>query len=524
MTNQGSGIRSQTRATLRRMFPEVLRCGGRTGEILVQAHSNGGIQLAGIFFAIAAQREFKGRIQVFNPRLDEASWTGSIKLRILRWIETINTDGILAPYGAISSRPILQFRPTRTDYLEKARDISTLNDLQMLAIQGVHVGDLIYDEYLKRSGKPTIDISSTDFQTFLLQSLDLTNQWFSYFDTHAVSCVIGTAPYFGGIPIRIAASRNIPSFEVHPEVSETRSFSREEPYSRHESRNFPRYFRALPKKEQDQGIQLARERMTRRLSGNQDPLLRNKVQWEVEARRVVPERGGTSNARTFLVATHDFFDAAHAYGVGIFPDYFSWLTELGRISRAFPHRWLLKVHPDSNSVSDSAISEICAMFPKFEKVDRTVANWELLKRNPEAVFTCHGTVGKEFAYLGLPVVNCHPENPHQAYSFNIHIQQVQEIVSFCEIKGALPSVNSQQEVLECFFIHQLWNVFSYFHPGSKGPKNYWQHFLKYANQEDAERIVSGYQSFITSGEYWMLWRDHGRETAMNREKNFDLSA
>lgn len=63
-------------------------------------------------------------------------------------------------------------RPTKKYKIDSIiKKIKNKKDLLFLKIDGVLIGDLIYDSYLRYEGKPTIDLDSSHFKKFLKQSL-----------------------------------------------------------------------------------------------------------------------------------------------------------------------------------------------------------------------------------------------------------------------------------------------------------------------------------------------------------------
>ena len=81
-------------------------------------------------------------------------------------------------------------------------------------INGIRVGDLIYDTYLKIFKKATLDTKSILFKNFFKDSLRLYFYWDDYFKNNRIKAmVIVHSTYLYGIPIRMACFKKIPVFK-----------------------------------------------------------------------------------------------------------------------------------------------------------------------------------------------------------------------------------------------------------------------------------------------------------------------
>ena len=77
----------------------------------------------------------------------------------------------------------------------------------------IHVGDLIYDTYLKRFREPTININDQTFKNLVIDFYKLYEYWKNYFNKNKVKSVVGVhSPYSYGLILRIAMKRNIPTY------------------------------------------------------------------------------------------------------------------------------------------------------------------------------------------------------------------------------------------------------------------------------------------------------------------------
>lgn len=490
----------------------------RRTKVLVQLHAGPKLQVGAIFFSLALLKLHNARAVPFHPRSNSMS---SLQNRMRTMSQLIAVKvflGRFAGYGLLRPQTILGFSSTaknRTIAQRWVPEKLSLESLEALTVDGVHVGDLIYDEYLQRSRMPTIDLSSSEFQYYLLEALELVDRWLKYFRRNNVVAVVSTGPYLQGLPLRIAAVRGIDAYEVYPESHEIRFLSANYPYSRMETKFFPSLFRELSETERVDALRSAKDRLESRLTGTRDPLLKNSFQWKISEERPL-DRTEYAKSKKILVATHDFLDSPHVYSVGLFPDFYQWLHWLGEATRGSEYEWKIKAHPDSGGISARVIREIVARFPHFQYVAGDVSNRQLMAEGLRCVVTCYGTVGIEFPYFGIPVVNCDPNNPHRAYSFNYHPRSIAELELLLENVGSLKVQGSLEEILECFFMQNLSNWYSFFYDFESQPSDVWGHVLTNLEASDCIKIIGGYSDFIQSGRYWFEWSKFGAETALNR--------
>ena len=96
----------------------------------------------------------------------------------------------------------------------------TLEELLNFSCQGILIGDLIYDTYLKKYKplKPTIDLHGSDFKFFLLEFLNLFYFWVNYFKKNKVVSVISShSVYSLGILARISTKYKTEAYILSPE-------------------------------------------------------------------------------------------------------------------------------------------------------------------------------------------------------------------------------------------------------------------------------------------------------------------
>ena len=126
--------------------------------------------------------------------------------------------------------------------------VKNLKDLENFKIKKVHVGDLLYDTYLKNNYnlEPTIDLESKKFLDFVYDFLILFEHWDNYFKTNKVKAIISShAVYVMGLILRIGQKYKSKSYVLtHDQLWQ---INKKQPRQFYEVNNFRKIFRKLNK-------------------------------------------------------------------------------------------------------------------------------------------------------------------------------------------------------------------------------------------------------------------------------------
>ena len=385
-------------------------------------------------------------------------------------------------------------------------------DVENLSIDGVLIGDLIYDFYLISRKKPTINIQSQDFQDSLKNSLGTYIFWQDYFNKHNVKAInVSECAYRLGVPLRIAIERQIPAYQFN--ATHAYYLTKKNMWAYSDFVYFPEEFQKLDQAVQQQGIEEAERRINKRFSGEVgvDMAYSKKSAYIPQKQtRVLRE----SNRLKVFVALHCFFDSPHSYGVNLFPDFCEWLDFLGSISQRTDYDWYLKTHPDSLPENKPIVEEFIQKYSKFTLLPADTSHHQIIADGIHCALTVYGTIGFEYAALGVPVISATLCNPHIAYDFNIHPKSVEE---YEDILMNLKDVNlaiDKRKVYEYYFMrfiykdsdNWLFDNYEEFLNKIGGYSNQftsvaYKEFLDEFSQDEHERIVTTIKKFIESKDF-----------------------
>lgn len=394
-------------------------------------------------------------------------------------------------------------------------------DIEALTINGVWVGDLIYDSFLMTYKKPTIDKESAEFKQSLLDSIECFVFWEDYLDNHDVRAInVSHCVYNLAIPLRIALTRGIPVF--HANVTHIYRLNSANLFAYNDFVHFRERFASLPPEVQQSGIAEAKQRIERRFAGEVgvDMAYSTKSAYGASRHsRLLKE----SDRKKILIATHCFFDSPHSYGNNIFPDFYEWLDFLGMITEETNYDWYIKTHPDYLPGTREIIEAFVAKYPKFTLLPADASHHQIIAEGIDLALTVYGTIAFEYAALGIPVINASQNNPHIAYEFNLHAKDVDDYRRLLMDLDWLEFKIDKWQVYEYYFMRHIFNTENLFFEsygrtldelGSYDvqftPAVYDKWLVQWTPEKHGA-TMSALQSFIESNDFRMDYRHFGRE-------------
>lgn len=476
-------------------------------------------QVALAHFATALAATHEGRIVAFAAAPQARSFLVRRLPRVLRR----RTQGLLA--SAIYADDTRLLVPGRRHLQESERLISaflserpTPAGLETYSVRGVHVGDLVYDEYLN-IGHVTVDFSDPLLQKVLVQmTLDVI-LLVELFGRWTIAGVVSQGLAFRkGIPLRVAVALGIPAYAVA--YGGTHRIDENDPEPNQEWRRYPERFASLPAEHRKKALAEAEGFIEENiLRGRQRhaPDLSGRGAWQTAAMSaedaVSSARPAMAERPTILVAVHSFTDSPHAPGVGLFPDYLLWIEHLADVARRTDYRWFVKPHPDQRDDLFGATTKIEALIdgvPGMELLPPSVGHRELLDGGLDLALTMYGTIGFEMPLFGVPVITALPNNPHHRYGYCLHPQTVAEHDELLLDPARWRYPIERHEILEyvyCAYLDRSPSVAldevgrrrlsgRYFEEGE-----YFEEWDRNVTVADTREILADYSAWIASGTY-----------------------
>ena len=368
-------------------------------------------------------------------------------------------------FGVYASFGVVEFITISLNTKQKKRAASMLTKvlaklknktaLEELAINGVWIGDLVYDTYLMRFRHPTVDLSSNEFREFLLESLESFVFWEDYMGSKQIAGInVSHCVYNMAIPLRLAVLRDIPAFQAS--LTHVYRLNRQSLFAYSDYKEYPELFAKLSAEVRREGLEEARKRIERRFAGE----VGVDMQYSTRSAYEKPRHNQLlqpSLRKKILIATHCFFDSPHSYGNNLFPDFWEWLEFLGKMSNKTNYDWYIKTHPDYLPGTMEIINSFIARYTKFTLLPPDASHHQIIGEGIDVALTVYGTIGFEYAALGKPVINCSVNNPHISYNFNLHPTSVDEYRDLLLSLDDLQLNIDFEKVYEFYFMHHIHN-------------------------------------------------------------------
>ncbi len=380
-----------------------------------------------------------------------------------------------ATYASFGARRGLTYADAERFRAEAASQADTIFaglkdkwDVLKITVDGVLLGDLIYDTYLRRDLKATIDLRSETLRAWITDAIAILRACREYFAHRQVRAIIcdHTVYIQSGILVRLASLMNIPVYmlqfrsdffviRLDPELPEgNQSNARRWPYYK-----YRQLFAELTQEEQEAARAKARKNLDARLAGKiDDNVLKGISAYTGTGDKIFHDSGEKPRV---VILLHDFCDSVHKYRDMLFVDYYDWVHYLFDRARQTDFAWYAKPHPNNLLgdekviINNAVIGELKKEFPHITFLDPAVSNRQMVNEGIRAVFTVHGTGGHEFAYMGTPVVNA-GDNLHITYDFNLHPKSLEEYGRYIANAGSLELKIDKLQVEEFFYMHHYY--------------------------------------------------------------------
>jgi hypothetical protein len=388
--------------------------------------------------------------------------------------------------------------------------LATKRDLLDLTVEGIALGQDVYESYLRRFSAATVDLGDPRLAALLEETVGYLRFWQRYLGEHDVRAVIVSHDCYveNNILLKLAYQRAMPAYMPHI----FRAVRLDRPHSPFLAfPHYPELFASLPPAMQEEGLELAASRLRRRLGGESGV----DITFTEFTAFSLPETGSRalreSDNLKVLICTHCFFDNPHVFGGMLFDDFYEWIDHLGRFAATTDHDWYIKTHPDPLPGTSEIIDELLARHPRITLLPPTVPHHQLVREGIDVVLTCYGTVGEEYPLLGVPVLTA-GYNPRIAYDFNVHARTLEEYDdNLRKLDTFTASSVVERDVHEFYFMH---HIFSYVddlifdsYDAFAASRSFdeqtgvaaYEHFLDRWDEHLHARIIERFDEFLASG-------------------------
>lgn len=409
-------------------------------------------------------KKFNAEIYGFNPRYFNSILNFVIyKIKYLLKIDyfkvysSFNVKNFIYPQKKINKNKFLKIKKKILE------NIKSKSDIYDISISDVNIGDLIYDAYLRKYNVPTINIKDKKFIKFVEQIIYLFDFWKNFLEENEIKAIVlSHTTYEFGIMLRIAVHQNIPTYTAAPGFV---YYHDKNNLTTFEMKNYKNEFRSLSIEDQINKKKISEEILKQKFSGkktieNKVSLLpSNKLFGDVlNLKRVLKKNEKTK----CLIAAHHFSDAPNAWGRLLFNDFYDWVQYLGELSERLDYDFYIKFHPMDQKENTKTAEFFLNKYKRFNLVNPNVSHEQLIQEGINLVLTAYGTIGMEYAYHNIPVINASINNPHINFSFNHNPTNLKEYEWSIKNYKDLDIQFNKDEISEYFYMRYL-NAF-YLYP------------------------------------------------------------
>jgi len=493
-------------------------------EILIEFNTFSSFHVLASYFVNYLSDKFSSRIVgYYNYSLIASSLKNSFFNKI-KWF--LISKFFLKYCGIYNSFGVSNFiRPNIYKAIEikskKEYDIISLkilsqDDIKNISVEGIIIGDLIIDSYLRFNKLRTFDYQSKSFQEYIYQFLILFYYFKEYFFRNNIKAVIGVhATYSYGVILRISMSMNIPTFTIYE--GKLFRLSKKRPFQISQFLDYDFYFEKLTEEEKLRSIDIGKNLLKKRISGGKTHEI-----YQNFATKSSFEEVGKTNQRVLenskkikiLIATHEYFDSPHVYGNFFFNDFYDWTISLAKFSKETSYQWYIKDHPryhgkikDSQKFTYETTMDIIRENKNIIYIDPDTSHHQIISEGIDFVCTVYGSVLFEYPAFGIPVIPATKNHPCNKYNFYIKSQDREDYFKNLNNLSNIKIKIDLNELYRFYFMH-----FAYFSHNSY--YNLYGDFMKKFNQ---------YEKYFTPDfyEYWYKnWNQAQHKEILNKLEEY----
>lgn len=401
-------------------------------------------------------------------------------------------------------------------FITSIPDLRDKNALFNWTIDGVRIGEAVYESYLRDFSKPTPQSNSWRFYYSIFKGLEFYIYFSDLLKKVNVACaVLSHECYIAtGILAKLCWSKNISVYCANG--VEIRRLKKHEDVSI-QFKKYKDYFSMLSPEEKVSGEKWGQEELAKIMSGVISGNMSYVEKSAYGSRRIAPQLTGDKKTK-ILIATHCFYDNPSAYTGMLFNDFYEWLSFLVDISLETDYEWFIKPHRDYLPGTLETINQLIGKNRNIKLVDPEVSWLQLKEEGLTHVLTCYGSVGHELPALDISVINA-GHNPHCSYKFNLNpgsIDRYRQILT--SLNDSEIIIEDKECIFSFYYVHyflmkQGGYIFDGYEDYAKYAKNDVYSEEIFRKKFDIDAINIKLNDFIDSGctsiaEYTLLKRLH----------------
>tara|TARA_B100001121_G_scaffold309997_1_gene338971 strand:- start:7462 stop:9003 length:1542 start_codon:yes stop_codon:yes gene_type:complete len=347
---------------------------------------------------------------------------------------------------------------SKSNFVKSYKSFKKKEDILKLKYQGIKIGDLIYDHYLRFKGDVKFNINDLYSTKILLNMIEGANNNLNNFYLKNKNKIEYYIPqkafYINGFAIRYFLNKNIKTIGGIENIKYVKKFTKKDYLAGTRSQDLKKKFIKLKNKTRKK--RLAKKYLKEKFDG--------KINKEFRYMRqsTFSKNLNSTIKKTFdvVIFLPDFSDAPHIYGDLVFNDYSDWIEETLKFLKEKNISIAIKKHPNTWVFSSKKYNEeLKEKYNNLIWLDKDISNNEIFKKKPKFGISPFGTVLHELAYHKIIPISV-GANPHMAYDFVFTPKNKNDYFNFINkaIKGKLKLKNNvRDKIAECYYMYHLHN-------------------------------------------------------------------
>ncbi|MBT8534593.1 hypothetical protein G6725_01040 [Polynucleobacter paneuropaeus] len=282
-----------------------------------------------------------------------------------------------------------------------------------LSIDGIEVGDLVVDSYLRFRPSPKFNPDDAFVRYILWQAIRDIRRAKKYFSEVKPSVYLSSYSSYieHGISARVALCSGVPVYTFGDLARFGKRLTVADPFHTIDYSLFRADFEALDF--QDRRLEESRLQLEVRLNGGVDAGT-SYMKQSAYGDGLSKFEGSVDGA--VIIFLHDFYDSYNAYPNLIFIDFWDWICFTIETLERSGIKFYLKPHPNQIDISDEVMVDLRDKYPDAKWLPAGVNNAQLVKDGMLCGVTAYGTVSHELAFLGVPTIG-YGWHPHHSFEF-----------------------------------------------------------------------------------------------------------
>lgn len=297
--------------------------------------------------------------------------------------------------------------------------LKSKKDVLQIKHEGIIIGDLIYDTYIRYFKKRTLSIS--DYNLIFLLSrtygeINYLNKVSKLIDVY----LTGYAAYTNnGLPVRIFIKNGVEVYTfsnfIYGKKLSTYDFSQTKKYW-----DYKKDFSQTENKDHKKakGIELIKNR----LNGINDLWYMKSNSYLLTDQIEIRKFDG-------IIFLHDFTDSGHIYRWSLFEDFYEWILFSFNLIEKSNLNIGIKPHPNQNITSKKIVDKLKKEYSQLNWIDERTPNSVLFSSGIKFGISVYGTVLAELAFKNIIPICC-GDNPTINYDFTFNANTIEEYEDF----------------------------------------------------------------------------------------------